>query len=51
MTIDDTQSNTQKTKDWTTGIPLITRCWFVCSGRISSSGRTSDSRRITVKLH
>ena len=42
---------TQKTKDWPTGSPLKTEGKLRCSGRVSSSCSTFDTRRVIVKRH
>ena len=47
----DQQIITQKTKDWPTGTPLKTEGKLRCSGRVSSSCSTFDTRRVIVKRH
>jgi len=42
-TNNDLQCSTQKTEDW------ATRTLFRCSGRVSGSGSTSDTYRVTAK--
>jgi len=47
MTNNDLQNITQKTKDRVTRTPLKSGGELQCSGRISSSRSTSDTRRVT----
>jgi hypothetical protein len=49
-TNNDLQNTTQKTIDRATRTPLKTGGELCCSGRVSSSCSTSDTRRPTVKL-
>jgi hypothetical protein len=44
----DKQDITQKTKDRVTRTPLKTNGELGCSGRVSSSYSTSDTRRLTL---
>jgi hypothetical protein len=45
------QCNTNKTKYRVTRTPLKSGSELRCSGRVSSSCSTSDTRRVTVKGH
>ena len=47
-TNNDLQNTTQKTKDRVTQTPLKTGGELRCSGRVSSSCSTSDTRRVTA---
>jgi len=46
-----TNNHLQKTKDRTTRTPLQIGGEQRCSGKVSSSCSTSDTRRVTVKWH
>ena len=47
----DLQSTAQNTKDRATRIRLKTRDEFMCSGMVSSSCATSNTRHVIVKRH
>ena len=47
-TNNDLQNTTHKTKDRVTRTPLNTGCEIGCSGRVSSSCSSSDTRRVTL---
>ena len=47
-TNNDLQNTTHKTKDRVTRTPLSTGCEIRCSGRVSSSCSSSDTRRVTL---
>jgi hypothetical protein len=47
----DLQNTTQKTKDRATRTQLKTGGELRCSGRVSSSCATSDTRCVTAKRH
>jgi len=44
----DLQNTTQKTNEWTIRIPCTENR---CSGKVSSSCSTSDTRRVIIKRH
>jgi hypothetical protein len=50
-TNNDLQNNTQKTNDRATRTPLKTQAGRRCSGRVSSSRSTSDTRRVKRYEH
>ena len=45
----DLQNTTQKSKDRATQTPLKTDGELMCSWSVSTSGSTSDTRRVTAK--